>query len=140
MDDAALRFLAKEVRREAAVSQDKFATLIGTTKTSVQNWESGRGRPRPDSLDKMLAVARTPDLRAQIVRARKEYQYHRHQPERQSIDISPYLSQDDLDALENYRKKRGISLARYCAELVTSSIHPAEKQDKVHRDERAKRA
>jgi len=35
----------KEIRAKLGVSQEKFASILGTTCTSVNRWENGKARP-----------------------------------------------------------------------------------------------
>ena len=60
--DCALIF---EIRAKSLQTQQEFASIMGVSEATVQNWESGRSNPLPRHLRKLLKLAREFEIGAE---------------------------------------------------------------------------
>ena len=52
---------AAEARSKVGISQSEFATLLGVSVRTLQDWEQGRRKPSGAAKTLLLIAARTPD-------------------------------------------------------------------------------
>lgn len=58
------RFVIREARKRAGLTQAELATRAGTTQSAVARWESGAVSPSVESLDRILSTC---GMRGEIV-------------------------------------------------------------------------
>lgn len=55
--------LIRELRLEAGLTQEQFATELGVTYPTINRWENGRTKPSPLAVQKIVAVLRRMGVR-----------------------------------------------------------------------------
>lgn len=58
----------KEIRKQYALTQEAFATLLGVSTKTVRNWEQGRRSPRGSALVLLQVASRHPQALWDVVR------------------------------------------------------------------------
>jgi putative transcriptional regulator len=52
----------KETRRKLGKSQSEFASMIGVSVSTLQNWEQGRRRPRGPAMALLRVASKNPEV------------------------------------------------------------------------------
>jgi transcriptional regulator with XRE-family HTH domain len=72
--------IVRLLRKELEYSRVQLAAAIGSSESSVRNWERGLKRPSPTVMKKMRGLA-TPGLAARLTEAIRQFEWHPKSPE-----------------------------------------------------------
>jgi putative transcriptional regulator len=70
----------QQIRANYHLSQSEFATLLGISRATLQNWEQGRRIPQGPARVLLQVAARHPDALWDVVQPKKPISAHKNTP------------------------------------------------------------
>ena len=113
--------LSRKVRRSLGLTQEEFAAKLEAAGSTVRNWESGRKRPAPEFLKKMIGLA--PAFAREISEELSTYEWHQGAARSGSLPFAvSKLNPQIREAVEMLAKSGRIPIDEIYAELITLGL------------------